>query len=96
MIEQVLATEPHDEAYFWATHQEAEIDLLLRRGDRLYGVECKRGDAPKMTPSIRSALAALPLERVAVVHPGIKRYPISDGVEAVPLDALAEPGGLYA
>ena len=42
VMEQVLATEPHDEASFWATHQGAEIDLLLRRGDRFLGVECKR------------------------------------------------------
>ncbi|MFH1570090.1 MAG: ATP-binding protein, partial [Gemmatimonadota bacterium] len=35
VVEQVLAGEPHDEAYFWATHQGAEIDLVLRRGDRL-------------------------------------------------------------
>ena len=34
VLEQVLAVEPHDEAYFWATHQGAEIDLILRRGDR--------------------------------------------------------------
>ena len=66
VIEQVLAIEPHDEAFFWATHQGAEIDLILRRGDRLFGVECKRADAPRLTPSIRIALDDLGLERVAV------------------------------
>ena len=96
VIEQVLASEPHDEAWFWATHQGAEIDLLLRRGDRLLGVECKRADAPKLTPSIRTALTDLGLARVAVVYPGAKRYPLSEQVEAVPLEALAEPGRLFA
>lgn len=95
VIEQVLAGELHDEAWFWATHQGAEIDLLLRRGDRLFGVECKRADAPKMTPSIRIALEDLGLERVAVVYPGTTRYALSDRVEAVPLATLAEPGRLY-
>lgn len=95
VIEQVLMTEPHDEAYFWATHQGAEIDLILRRGDRLLGVECKRKDAPTMTPSIRIARADLGLERVAVVYPGTKRYPLAEGVEAVPVDALAEAGALF-
>ena len=42
VIEQVLASEPHDEAYFWATHQGAEIDLVLRRGGDLFGVESAR------------------------------------------------------
>jgi uncharacterized protein len=95
VLEQVLAAEPHDEAWFWATHQGAEIDLLLRRGDRLLGVECKRADAPKLTPSIRIALEDLGLERVAVVYPGARRYPLTDRVEVVPLTTLAEPGGLF-
>ena len=95
VIEQVLASEPHDEACFWATHQGAEIDLLLRRGDRLLGVECKRADAPTLTPSIRIAFEDLGLERVAIVYPGTRRYALSDQVEAVPLASLAKPGRLF-
>lgn len=95
VIEQVLASEPHDDAWFWATHQGAEIDLLLRRGDRLLGVECKRADAPRSTSSIHHALADLGLERVAVVYPGHRRYALGERVEAVPLADLAEPGGLF-
>lgn len=95
-IEQALGSEAHDDAWFWATHQGAEIDLLLRRGDRLLGVECKRADAPKLTPSIRIALEDLGLDRVAVVYPGAKRYSLSERVEAVPLETLAEPGRLFA
>lgn len=96
VIEQVLATEPHDDAWFWATHQGAEIDLILRRGDMLYGIECKRGDAPRHTPSMRSALQDLGLKRIAVIYPGGKRYPLSEQVEAVPLRDLVNPGGLFA
>jgi len=95
VIEQALAAEPHDEAWFWATHQGAEIDLILRRGDRLLGVECKRADAPRLTPSIRIALDDLGLGRVAVIYPGTKRYAIADRVEAVPLRTLATPGRLF-
>lgn len=96
VVEQTLAAEPHDDAWFWATHQGAEMDLLLRRGDRLYGVECKRADAPRTTPSIRVALEDLKLERVAVIYPGTKRYALADRVEAVPLATLATPGRLFA
>lgn len=95
VIEQLLMTEPHDEAFFWATHQGAEMDLVLRRGDLLYGVECKRTDAPRLTPSIRHALADLGLARVAVIYPGLKRYALTDGVEAVPLSSLADGGLLF-
>lgn len=94
-IEQVIASEPHAETYFWATHQGAEIDLVLRRGDELFGVECKRVDAPRMTPSIRIALADLGLERVAILYPGGRRYDVADRVEAVPLATLEEPGRLF-
>ena len=94
-VEQVLATEAHSEAAFWATHQGAEIDLLLRRKGKLFGVECKRVDAPRLTPSIRIALEDLQLERVAVVYPGSRRYALADRVEAVPLSVLAEPGRLF-
>jgi len=95
VIEQILGSEPHDEAFFWATHQGAEIDLILRRGDRLLGVECKRVDAPRMTRSIRIALDDLGLERVAVVYPGQRRYLPADGVEAVPVAQLAQPGRMF-
>lgn len=96
VIEQILMTEPHDEAFFWATHQGAEVDLILRRGDQLLGVECKRTDTPKVTPSIRIALADLALDRLAVVYPGEKRYPLGERVEAVPVSEVAHRGRLFA
>lgn len=95
VIEQLLATQPHDEAYFWATYQGAEIDLVLRRGERLFGIECKRADAPRMTPSIRIALEDLELQRVAVIYPGDRRYAVADRVEAVPLSDMTSPGRLF-
>jgi len=92
VIEEVIAAERAGEAYFWATHQGAEIDLLLKHGNGLRGVECKRTDAPKMTPSIRSALEDLELESVAIVYPGNKRFRLAEKVEAVPLAAVVEEG----
>ncbi len=94
-IEQVLAGQPYDDAFFWATHQGAEIDLVLRRGERLLGVECKRVDAPRLTASIRIALEDLGLERVVVVYPGERRYPITERVEALPLRELRGAPSLF-
>ncbi len=91
-IEEILRAVEPDEAYFWATHQGAEMDLILIKHGRMYGVECKRVDVPKLTPSIKIALADLELECVAVVYPGPQRYPLADRVEAVPLSAV--PQGL--
>lgn len=94
VVEEVLAAVQPDEAYFWATHQGAEIDLVLRKDGRLSGVECKRTDAPRLTPSMRIALEDLQLERIAVVYPGSKRFPIASAVEAVPLHDVWE-GGVF-
>ena len=95
VIEQVLAAEPHDEAFFWATHQGAEIDLILRRGGALLGVECKLADAPRITPSIRNALADVGLARVAILYPGAQRFLLSTQVEVVPLSSLARGEPLF-
>ncbi|KAF0207557.1 MAG: ATP-binding protein [Actinomycetota bacterium] len=96
VIEQIISLERHEDAWFWATHQGAEIDLVMQREGRLLGVEIKRTDAPRITPSVRIALEDLGLERVAIVYPGNKRYPLAASVEAVPLRDLAEaPGRLF-
>jgi uncharacterized protein len=61
----------------------------------LLGIECKRADAPRLTPSIRHALEDLGLQRVAVLYPGTKRYPLMDGVEAVPLKDMANKVSIF-
>jgi len=90
VIEESLKAVAPEEAFFWATHQGAEIDLILIKDGHMLGVECKRVDAPRLTPSMRIALDDLKLERIAVVYPGAKRFPLAERVEAVPLDALVE------
>jgi predicted AAA+ superfamily ATPase len=73
----------------------AEIDLILRRGDALYGVECKRTDTPRLTPSIRIALDDLNLKHVFVIYPGTQRFPLASQVEAVPLQTLVKGVSLF-
>ena len=87
--ETIKAIEP-EEACYWATHGGAEIYLVLVKDGRLLGVECKRMDAPRMTPSMGTALQDLKLEQIAVVYPGTKRYSLGERVAAVPLEAVAE------
>ena len=89
--ETIKATQP-DEAYFWATHGGAELDLLLFMDGRRFGVEVKRMDAPRLTPSMRSALEDLGLEQLTVLYPGERRYRLAEQVEVVPMAELARPG----
>lgn len=76
------------ECYHWRLHTGAELDLLVTRGDRRIGFEIKRTDAPRLTPSMKSALESLRLERLFVVHAGAKSWPLAERVEAVPLRDL--------
>jgi predicted AAA+ superfamily ATPase len=87
-VEEVLKALAPDEAYFWATYQGAEIDLVLFKHGRRIGVECKRMDAPTLTPSMRIALADLKLDRLLVVYPGERRYALARRIDVIPLAEL--------
>jgi predicted AAA+ superfamily ATPase len=88
-LEETLKAVQPEEAYFWATYQGAELDLLLFKNGRRLGVEFKRMDAPTLTPSMRIALKDLRLEGLAVLHPGTASYPLGERVRVMPLTALA-------
>jgi len=87
-VEEVIKALRPDAAYHWATHNGAEIDLLLLHGGRRIGIECKRSDAPTLTPSMRIALADLKLNELKVVYPGERSYRLAPDVEVVPLRTL--------
>ena len=89
-IEETLKLLQPDDAYFWATHNGAELDLLLFTRGRRLGVEVKRADAPTLTPSMRIALTDLRLDHLTVLYPGTKPYSLADRVSVMPLTALAE------
>ena len=84
-VEEVIKALRPDEAYFWATYQGAELDLLLFRKGRRIGVECKRADAPVLTPSMKIAMRDLRLDRLYVVYPGETTYSLAKNVEVTPL-----------
>ncbi|MBA4379773.1 MAG: hypothetical protein C0393_03670 [Anaerolinea sp.] len=88
-LEETIKTVQPDEVYFWATHSGAELDLLLIKDGRRLGVECKRMDAPKLTPSMRTAMQDLDLDRLIVLYPGPHPYPLAERISAMPLVELA-------
>ncbi|MCW5633703.1 MAG: ATP-binding protein [Rubrivivax sp.] len=90
MVEQALHHARPSEAYFWATHQGAELDLLMFKHGKRVGVEIKRADAPSLTPSMRIALSDLELDRLLVIYPGSKPYRLAPHVDVVPAVRVAE------
>jgi hypothetical protein len=79
-----------DECFFWATHGGAELDLLIVRGQQRLGFEVKRSSAPKLTPSMQSALADLKLHWLDVIHAGEHTFPLAKRVRAVAFSRLLE------
>jgi predicted AAA+ superfamily ATPase len=87
-IEEMIKALRPEASYYWATHGGAEIDLLLFQGGRRIGIECKRTDAPTLTPSMRIALEDLKLSELKVVYPGERSYRLAPKVEVIPLRVL--------
>ena len=84
-IEQLLAAFGTDDAYFWATHAGAELDLLVSLSGKRYGFDCKHADAPGTTKSMRVALADLALDRLWIVYPGDQAYDLDDRIATLPV-----------
>lgn len=80
------------EVFFWAVHTGGELDMVFQRCGRLCGVELKFQDAPRMTPSMHSALAELGLAHLWVVYPGRESYDLARNVRVIPLTELAQIG----
>ena len=89
-MEQLLAAFETGNAYFWATHGGAEIDLLITRGGKRYGFECKLSDAPGTTRSMRVALDDLGLEHLWIVYSGDEAYSLDERISVLPVAGIPE------
>jgi hypothetical protein len=93
-IESLIAAAPAGtEAYFFRTSAGAEIDLLLTIPGRRksWAIEIKRGLAPKIERGFHLAAESVRPERRLLVYSGDERFPLAEGVEAIPLaDLCAE------
>lgn len=87
-LEQILAVTGDSNAYFWATHSGAELDLLVVHRGRRVGFEFKYSENPSTTKSMQIALADLGLDHLYVVYPGQHRIPLTESITASPLPDL--------
>lgn len=90
-LEHVLSVCNTRDAYYWATHGGAELDLLVFESGRRFGYEFKWADAPSPTRSMHVALQDLRLEHLWVVYPGSETYPLHEKVTAIPLEEARDP-----
>jgi len=89
LLEEVLKAARPDQAYFWATHQGAELDLLMLKGSRRVGWS-STAQTLALTPSMRIAMSDLKLDVLFVIYPGSKRYTLTDRIEVLPATSVAE------
>lgn len=89
-IEQILSVTGDRNAYFWATHAGAELDLLVFHGGKRLGFEFKYSEKPTTSKSMHVALADLALDHLYVVHPGKHEFPLTETITAIPLPKVLQ------
>lgn len=77
-----------EECYFWATHQQAELDLLIIKNGKRLGFEIKYSGAPKLTKSMQVAQQDLALDALTVVYPGDIEYSLTKDIYVKPLKSF--------
>ena len=85
VVEQLVGALETRDAYYWATHAGAELDLLILRAGRRYGFACKFADAPGTTRSMRVALEDLGLDHLWIVYPGDEAYVLDERITVLPV-----------
>lgn len=83
IIEHAIRLFEPDDSAFWATHNGAELDLILFKGQYRFGFEVKMNPAPRITPSMRNAISDLRLDHLWGVHPGNASWPLSESITAL-------------
>jgi uncharacterized protein len=91
VIENLMAAAPpHTLPMFYRTAAGAEIDLLLEiPGHGLFAIEIKRAASARPEKGFFTACEDLEPQRRFIVYSGSERYMAGEGVEAIPLKALA-------
>ena len=91
VIEQILSISNTRQAYFWATHGGAELDLLISPHRNPTGFEIKFTENVRTTKSMRVAIEDLGLCHLYIVHPGPRSFDIDEDISALSIhDLLSE------
>jgi len=78
------------DAYFWATHSGAELDLMVTIAGKRHGFEFKYTDAPGRKRAMHVAIEDLGLEHLWVIYPGDQKYTLDSKITAIPLEEILQ------
>ncbi len=77
-----------EETFFWAVHTGAELDLVFAKKGKLWGIEVKYDEAPRLTKSMKFAMSELSLSHLWVIYPGTENYPLDKNISAVSIEKI--------
>jgi predicted AAA+ superfamily ATPase len=90
VLEQVAAQFGDRNLYYWGTQGGAELDIFTQVNGQRLGIEIKHADAPTLSKSMHIARADLKLDRLLVVTPGTRSWPLADWAEVVAIEELPD------
>jgi predicted AAA+ superfamily ATPase len=89
-LEHVIHVFRARDAYFWATHSGAELDLMVTVAGKRYGFEFKYTDAPGRKRSMHIAIEDLGLQHLWVIYPGDQKYALDSKITAISLEEMMQ------
>jgi predicted AAA+ superfamily ATPase len=89
-LEHIIQAFRTRDAYFWATHAGAELDLMVTIAGKRHGFEIKYADAPGKKRSMHIALKDLGLEHLWVIYPGDQKYALDERITVIPLEEISQ------
>lgn len=85
VIEQMISLFGEEDSGFYRTAGGAELDLVVRTGNRKIAIECKASLAPRLERGFYQAMEDLQINEAWVISPVEKAYPLKKNVWVMPL-----------
>lgn len=89
-LEHIIRVFRTRDAYFWATHAGAELDLMVTIAGKRHGFEFKYTDAPGRKRSMHIAIEDLGLEHLWIIYPGNQKYALDSKITVIPLEEILQ------
>lgn len=92
VIENIMSVAPARAIpFYYRTSNGAEIDLILEfSGNEKWAIEIKRSSSPSLSKGFHIACDDIKADKRYVVYSGKDRFPIGEGVTAIPLADLMQ------
>ena len=90
VIENVVTALSDWRAFFYRASTGAELDLVIEKGRKRIGIECKASAAPTVGAGFWNALDDLRLDRAWIIAPVKQSYPLGRNVTVASLPAFLD------